>query len=67
MALVDQPIELVERFTEVAMSDPLSAVLLTLGALLTGVTMAVGGGLVAGALLDAITPPRPGRTHPERD
>jgi hypothetical protein len=66
MALVDQPITLVERFTAVAMSDPLSAVLLAIGAAITGLTMAVGGYLAAGALLDLLTPAPPGRTHPER-
>jgi hypothetical protein len=47
---------LAELFTDVATADPLSAVLLLVGALLVGVTMAVGGVLALGALVEAIVP-----------
>lgn len=46
---VGNAIEAVRLFTEVALSDPLSAVLIALGGLLTVAAMAVFGGLSAGA------------------
>ena len=44
-------IESVKLFTEVALSDPLSAVLVALGGLLTAVAVTVFGGLSAGGLV----------------
>lgn len=64
--VVADVLALVERFAAVALADPLSALLLAIGGVLTGLTVAVGGWLAAGAAIDAITPPRPGRSHPER-
>lgn len=44
-------IESAELFTDVALADPLSAVLVALGGLLTAVAVAVFGGLSAGGLV----------------
>jgi len=53
--VVDNLREMVERFTEVATTDPLSAVLLALGAVLTLVSVAIFGGLSLGGLLSAFS------------
>jgi hypothetical protein len=42
---------LVQNFSEVALNDPVAAVLLTVGAVLVVVPSAVFGGLAAGGLL----------------
>jgi hypothetical protein len=47
--LVQNFVELVTKFTDVALSDPLSAVLITVGGLLTAFSVAVFGVLSGGA------------------
>jgi hypothetical protein len=48
-------LEATRRFTEVATSDPLSAVLIALGGLFTFAAVAVFGGLSAGAAVGVLT------------
>lgn len=54
--VIDNLVTMVEQFTAVAMSDPLSAVLVTLGGLITGFAGLFFAYLVAGGLLDVVTP-----------
>ncbi|MFC6731541.1 MULTISPECIES: hypothetical protein [unclassified Haladaptatus] len=67
LELLNNVVELTMRFTDVALSDPLSALLLTMGALLTGFSVLVIGYLALGAVGDALVgdltqgPPQQGR------
>ena len=54
--LVDSIVEMPSWFADVAAVDPLSAVLLLVGALITGVSVAVFGLLSLGALVDLVMP-----------
>ena len=54
--VIDNLVTLVQQFTEVATSDPLSAVLLALGALLTAFASLFFGYLALGGFLDFLTP-----------
>lgn len=54
--LLESVLRLPGQFAEIAMHDPLSAVLMAVGALITFVSVAVFGGLVAGSVLEALTP-----------
>jgi len=56
--LVGNVVDLVRTFTEVALADPLSAVLLTVGGLLTLFSVAVFGYLALGGLLALLASPR---------
>jgi hypothetical protein len=57
---------LVARFTEVAMTDPVVAAMLTSGAIFTGFAVSVFGYLTLGAALDAVMSVIPSiRTPPE--
>lgn len=49
--LLDNALELVRYFGDVATANPTSAVLLAIGAVVTGVAVAVFGGLTLGAVL----------------
>jgi hypothetical protein len=51
-SLLDMP----GRFADIAMHDPLGAVLLTVGAILTTLSVAYFGLLVLGSVLDLFTP-----------
>jgi hypothetical protein len=51
-SLLDMP----GKFADVAMHDPLSAVVLTIGAILTTLAVAYFGLLVLGSVLDLFTP-----------
>lgn len=51
-SLIDMP----GKFADIAMHDPLSAVLLTVGAILTTLAVAYFGLLAAGSVLDLFTP-----------
>lgn len=62
-SVVTQMTELGSYFSGVATADPISAVLVALGAILTLGSMAFVGYLTAGAVLDLIVPDRIGRTH----
>lgn len=54
--LVDSIVQMPELFGDVAAVDPLSAVLLALGALLTGFSVVVFGLLSLGAFVDFVIP-----------
>jgi hypothetical protein len=54
--LIDNALRLLELFASVALSDPLSAVLMLLGALFVGIPVAVGGYLTLGAVAELFTP-----------
>lgn len=51
-SLIDMP----GKFADIAMHDPLSAVLLTVGAILTTLSVAYFSLLTVGSLLDLVTP-----------
>lgn len=52
--LEENTVGLIERFADVAATDPLSAVLVLVGALITGFAMVVFGGLTLGGIFSAI-------------
>lgn len=54
--ILDELVRAGELFTEVALEDPLSAVLLAMGAAITAFSMALFGGLSLGAVADLLTP-----------
>ncbi|MFB6218088.1 MAG: hypothetical protein ABEH77_02750 [Halobacteriaceae archaeon] len=54
--LLDNAVRLIELFTEVALADPLSAVLLAVGAALTGAAVTAFAYLTAGAAASLFTP-----------
>ncbi|MFB6121544.1 MAG: hypothetical protein ABEJ68_10560 [Halobacteriaceae archaeon] len=56
--------DLVESFRTVATADPLSALLLVVGAVLVGVSAGGFGILALGGLVDAIVPDELGREPP---
>lgn len=60
--VIDNLVSLVQEFAAVATSDPLSAVLLALGAVLVAFSSGYFGYLVAGGLLDLLTPDGGGRS-----
>jgi hypothetical protein len=64
--LVDDLVELTRLFTEVAMRDPISALLLAVGTILVAVSVAVLAYLGAGALVDLLTEDRSRRAPPRR-
>lgn len=60
-------IDMVGEFGQVASVDPLTAVLLVVGAVLVLFPVAVMGFLSLGALADLVTRDSPGRAHPPRE
>ncbi|MFC7044446.1 hypothetical protein ACFQH6_02615 [Halobacteriaceae archaeon GCM10025711] len=62
--LIEQLVQLVNTFLQVALADPISIVLVGMGFLLTTFALVVFGVLALGALLDLITPESSGRTPP---
>lgn len=54
--LLDDPVSMVENLLTAATTDPISAVLVALGALLVVFSGGVFGVLAAGALVEAIVP-----------
>lgn len=54
--LIQSIIDMPGEFADVATADPLSAVLVAIGGLLTFAAMAVFGGLTLGAVVDLLTP-----------
>lgn len=54
--LIDSILAMPEAFTEVAMHDPLSAVLMAVGSVLFLATFGVFGYLALGAAVDAVVP-----------
>ena len=67
VSIVDNLTEMVSLFSDVATSDPLSAVLLAVGALFVVLPSAALGYLTAGAALDLVIPESIGRSPPQRD
>lgn len=61
--LIDSVLDMPGAFADVAAHDPLSAVLLGIGALLTFFSMAVFGGLTLGAVVDLVTPESTGKSY----
>jgi hypothetical protein len=64
---VSNAVTLAEQFAEVATTDPLSALLLLVGAALTAFASGVFGLLAAGAVVGVLTPDRIGRAPPPRE
>ena len=62
--LIEQLVQLVNTFLQVALADPISIVLVGMGFLLTTFALVVFGVLALGALLDLITPESSGGTPP---
>lgn len=62
---VNDVLEMVRLFTEVAVRDPLSFVLMVAGTVLVAASMAVFGYLALGAAVEFVTPASIGRP-PER-
>lgn len=62
--LVRSILETPEKFIEVAMHDPISALLVLVGTAIVTASLGVFSLLVAGAGLDLIRPETPGETHP---
>ncbi|WP_158055274.1 hypothetical protein [Halorussus halophilus] len=54
--IIQNVLDMVGYFTDVALSDPISAVLLALGAFFVAASSAVMGYLTLGAALDAVVP-----------
>jgi len=65
--ILDNIVKLGELFGDVATSDPISGVLLALGAVLTAFASVAFGYLSARGLADAIIPSQLGRAPPQRD
>jgi hypothetical protein len=63
-ALLDSVLQLPGKFLAVALSDPLSALLIVIGGLLTTASVAAFGLLSLGAIVDLVRPARIGRSHP---
>jgi len=62
--LVRSILETPGKFADVAMHDPISALLVVVGALIVLASLGFFGLLVAGAGLDLILPEEAGETHP---
>ncbi|WP_254273252.1 hypothetical protein [Haloarcula marina] len=63
--LVQSIIDMPGRFVDVALADPLSAVLILFGALFVGVASAVFGYLSLGAFFSLFIRPGSGRSPPQ--
>ncbi|WP_135667583.1 hypothetical protein [Halorhabdus rudnickae] len=64
--LLDSIVEMPAKFADVAMHDPIGAVLIAFGALFVGLAVLAGGVLSLGAVLDLFSPFRPAREHRPR-
>ncbi|WP_433625398.1 hypothetical protein [Halomicrococcus sp. NG-SE-24] len=64
--LVQNVIDMVNLFGDVAATNPLSALLLLVGAILVGFSMLVFGYLSVGGVFSAIVPDSPGRAPRQR-
>lgn len=65
-SIIQNVADLIGYFTDVALSNPLSALLLLFGFLFVAGASAVFGYLTAGAIVDFIVPESPGRRPPQR-
>jgi hypothetical protein len=64
--LFNNVFDLTGKFTEVALGDPLSAILLLFGAVFVLFAAAVLGSLAAGAFVSGVMPESIGRTPPQQ-
>lgn len=64
--IIQNVFDLVGYFTDVALTSPVSAVLMLTGFLLVGVSSLVFGYLALGAAVDFILPESVGRTPPQQ-
>lgn len=64
MELVQSIIDMPGRFIDIALTDPISAVLILIGAAFVGVSSAVFGYLSLGAALSLVTRPGGGQSPP---
>lgn len=62
--IIDDIVELTELFTEVALSSPLTALLMAFGTIFVAFSLGVFGYLTLGAVVDAIIPDSIGRAPP---
>ncbi len=62
--LVQSIIDMPGRFIDIALTDPISAVLILIGAVLVGAASAAFGYLSLGAALSLVTRPGSGRSPP---
>jgi len=62
--LVQSIIDMPGRFIDIALNDPISAVLILIGAVLVGAASAAFGYLSLGAALSLVTRPGSGRSPP---
>lgn len=62
--LVQSIIDMPGRFIDIALADPISAVLILIGAVLVGAASAAFGYLSLGAALSLVTRPGSGRSPP---
>ena len=65
--LLDNVIELTNRFTDVALSDPLSAVLMASGTVFVVLSVGMLGYLATGAFFSGLIPENIGRRPPQQD
>ena len=63
--LVQSIVDMPGKFIDIALFDPLSAVLILIGAVLVGVSSAVFGYLSIGALFSLVIRPGSGRSPPQ--
>ncbi len=63
---IQDGIDLVGYFGDVALSDPINVVLMAFGFLFVVVPSVVFGGIAVGGLLDAIVPDGLGRSPPQQ-
>jgi hypothetical protein len=62
--LIQSIIDMPGRFIDIALTDPISAVLILIGAVLVGAASAAFGYLSLGAALSLVTRPGSGRSPP---
>jgi hypothetical protein len=63
--LVQSILDMPGKFADVAAHDPISAVLVGMGALLVSLSLGVFSLLTAGVVLDLIRPDRPRESYPK--
>ncbi|MDL5361764.1 hypothetical protein [Halalkalicoccus sp. NIPERK01] len=64
---IAEVVELIGLTTDVALNDPIAAVLMLISNLILAFSMIVFFGLAAGGILDAIVPDDLGRSPPPRE
>lgn len=64
---IAEVVELIGLTTDVALNDPIAAVLMLISNIILAFSMIVFFGLAAGGVLDAIVPDDLGRSPPQRE